>query len=55
MASNNASWALDKSNLLTTEEMAQFVARGFVEFEAVVPEEINLAAIAEFQRTGAEA
>ncbi len=53
MASNNASWALDKSNLLTTEEMAQFVARGFVEFEAVVPEEINLAAIAEFERTGA--
>lgn len=52
MESKHGTSALDKSNLLTTAEMAQFVARGFVEFEAVVPEGINLAAIAEFERTG---
>lgn len=43
----------DPADLLTTAEMARFVARGFLAFPAVVPGEINRAAIAEFERTGA--
>lgn len=41
-----------RSDLLTTAEMARFVARGFLAFDAVVPAGINEAAIAEFEKTG---
>ncbi|MEI7860745.1 MAG: phytanoyl-CoA dioxygenase family protein [Acidimicrobiales bacterium] len=44
--------AYEGTDLLTTAEMAQFVAQGFLSFESVVPEEINEAAIAEFAPTG---
>lgn len=42
-----------RSDLLTTAEMARFAARGALAFEAVVPPEINAAAIEEFEKTGA--
>ena len=45
--------APDAPDLLTTAEMALFVARGFLAFEAIVPEAINEAAIAAFEPTGA--
>ncbi len=41
------------TDLLTTAEMARFAAQGFLSFESVVPEEINEAAIAAFEPTGA--
>ncbi|MEY4949560.1 MAG: hypothetical protein RL698_1771 [Pseudomonadota bacterium] len=40
------------SDLLSTAEMARFVARGFLTFDAVVPAPINEAAIEEFAKTG---
>lgn len=35
------------SRLLSTEQMASFVARGFLRFDALVPDELNRAAVAE--------
>jgi hypothetical protein len=43
----------DRSQRLTTAEMARFVAHGHLVFEAVVPEELNAAALELFDRTGA--
>ncbi len=43
---------VEAADLLTTAEMAQFVARGFLTFESIVPEEHNLAAIELFEQTG---
>ena len=37
--------------LLTTAEMARFVARGFLVFESVVPDDINTAALELFAET----
>ena len=42
------------SELLTTREMAGFVAEGYLRFDAVVPEEINDAAVEEMARLAAE-
>jgi ectoine hydroxylase-related dioxygenase (phytanoyl-CoA dioxygenase family) len=39
----------DKSNLLTSKEMAQFVAEGYLKFENIIPEEINQATIEELK------
>ena len=39
---------VDKKYLLTTKQMAEFVARGFLRFDELVPDEINQAAMAEF-------
>jgi hypothetical protein len=39
-------------HLLTTAEMVRFVARGFLLFDAVVPDEINTAAVDLFEQTG---
>ncbi len=39
-------------SLLTTAEMARFVARGFLVFESVVPDDINAAALELFEETG---
>jgi len=44
--------ATDRSQRLSTAEMAQFVARGFLVFEALVPDEINAAALELFSQTG---
>jgi hypothetical protein len=38
----------DKKYLLTTRQMAEFVARGFLRFDEMVPAEINEAVMAEF-------
>lgn len=43
----------DRSQRLTTTELARFVARGFLVFDAVVPAEINEAALDLFAATGA--
>lgn len=40
------------SHLLTTAEMARFVAEGLLVFEAIVPDELNRAAVELFSRTG---
>lgn len=37
-----------KSDLLTTKQVAEFVARGFLRFDEMVPDEINKAVMAEF-------
>ena len=39
---------------LTTREMASFVANGCLRFDAIVPEEINEAAVEEMARLSAE-
>ncbi len=39
---------VDAKYLLTTKQMAEFVARGFLRFDELVPDEINQAAMAEF-------
>jgi hypothetical protein len=46
---------MDKSLLLTTKQMARFVADGFLQFDAIIPEAINAKALAELQskETGA--
>ncbi len=38
---------MDKNYLLTSAQMAEFVARGFLRFDALVPSEINRAVMAE--------
>ena len=40
--------SVDKQYLLTTKQMAEFVARGFLRFDELVPDEINQAVMAEF-------
>jgi len=42
----------DPSQLLTTAEVARFVARGFLVFESVVPDDLNAAALELFGQTG---
>jgi hypothetical protein len=37
----------DKTNLLNSKQMAQFVAKGFLRFDELVPDDINQAAMAE--------
>lgn len=39
---------VDKQYLLSSQQMAQFVAKGFLRFDALVPDDINQAAMAEF-------
>jgi len=39
---------VDKKYLLNSRQMAQFVAQGFLRFDGLVPDEINQAAMAEF-------
>ena len=40
---------VDKQYLLTTKQMAQFVADGFLRFDGLVPDELNRAACAEME------
>jgi hypothetical protein len=42
----------DRRNLLTTEQMALFVAKGFLRFDGIVPDEINRAVMAEIDAGG---
>ena len=46
---------VDKKYLLTTAKMAEFVARGFLRFDELVPDEINQAVMAAFDKGGIEA
>ena len=40
---------VDKQYLLSTKQMAQFVADGFLRFDELVPDELNRAACAEME------
>ena len=40
---------VDRENLLTSKEMAEFVAAGFLRFDKLVPDELNRAALAEIE------
>ena len=40
---------VDRSNLLNSKQMASFVADGYLRFDGVVPDEINQAAMREFE------
>jgi hypothetical protein len=42
----------ERSQRLTTAEMARFAARGFLVFESVVPDDLNAAALELFAQTG---
>ncbi len=46
---------LDKKYLLNSEQMALFVAKGFLRFDEVVPSEINAAVMAEIDAGGIDA
>ena len=46
---------VDKKYLLTTAKMAEFVARGFLRFDELVPDEVNQAVMAAFDKGGIEA
>ena len=46
---------IDKKYLLTTAQMAEFVARGMLRFDELVPDEINQAVMAAFDAGGIEA
>ena len=47
-ATSNGTYSeIDKQYLLTTNQMASFVARGFLRFDAFIPQEINQAVMAE--------
>jgi hypothetical protein len=46
---------LDKKYLLNSEQMALFVAKGFLRFDELVPDEINAAVMAEIDAGGIEA
>jgi ribosomal protein S27AE len=46
---------VEKKYLLTTNQMAEFVARGFLRFDEMVPDEINQAAMREIDAGGIEA
>jgi hypothetical protein len=41
---------VDKEHLLTTQQMARFVADGFLRFDELVPPELNKAACAEMEK-----
>ena len=41
-------YTVDKKYLLTTGQMATFVAQGFLRFDELIPQDINTAAMAEF-------
>lgn len=41
---------MSKSDLLTTEEMAQFVARGFLRFDSLVPQDLNERVIGDLEK-----
>lgn len=41
---------MTEQNLLTTAEMAMFVARGFLEFPAIIPDDVNDAATGEMEQ-----
>jgi len=43
-----AEYTVNKSDLLTTNQVAQFVARGFLRFDELIPDDINKAVMAEF-------
>ena len=43
----------DAPVLLTTKEMAHFVSRGFLRFDALVPEALNARFLAEVEESGA--
>ncbi len=43
---------LKRESLLSTEDMAQFVARGFLRFDELVPEDVNERVIEELQALG---
>ena len=45
---------VDKHHLLTSKQVAEFVARGLLRFDEIVPEEINQAVIAEINGDGIE-
>ena len=40
---------IDKKYLLTTEQMANFVADGYLRFDNLIPDELNKAAHAEME------
>ena len=40
---------IDKKHLLTTEQMANFVADGYLRFDKFIPDELNEAAHAEME------
>ena len=42
----------DKQHLLNSHQMAEFVARGFLRFDEIVPDDINQAVMAEFEAGG---
>jgi hypothetical protein len=46
---------VEKKDLLTTNQMAEFVARGFLRFDEIVPNEINQAVMAEIDEGSIEA
>jgi ribosomal protein S27AE len=46
---------VEKKDLLTTNQMAEFVARGFLRFDELVPDEINQAVMREIDAGGIEA
>ncbi len=46
---------IDKKNLLNSEQMALFVAKGFLRFDELVPNEINTAVMAEIDEGGIDA
>jgi ribosomal protein S27AE len=46
---------VEKKYLLTTNQMAEFVARGFLRFDELVPDEINQAVMREIDEGGIEA
>ncbi len=43
---------MDKQHLLTSRQMAEFVARGFLRFDEIVPDEINQATMSAFEAGG---
>ena len=43
---------MDKQQLLNSRQMAEFVARGFLRFDEIVPDEINQATMAAFEAGG---
>ena len=46
---------VDKKYLLTTAQMAEFVARGFLRFDELVPDKLNQSVMAAFDKGGIEA
>ena len=46
---------VDKKHLLTSEQMALFVAKGFLRFDQIVPDDINAAVMADIDAGGIDA